>query len=85
LLLAGCSPFKKVYSEEEPGINLSKYHTYHWPDNTATKAGNAGPEWLSGGTQSKIRAAVEEQLGHYGFKPFLISLTPKMATRFGAE
>ena len=68
-LLESCSPFSKVYSEVEPGINLSKYHTYHWLDNTAAKAGNAGPEWLLGSTQGKIRAAVEEQLGRYGLKP----------------
>jgi len=69
LLFENCSPFTKVYSEEEPGINLSKYHTYHWLDNPTVKAGNSGPEWLSGGTQGKIRTSIEEQLGRYGFKP----------------
>lgn len=68
-LSLGCSPFTKVYSEIEPGINLTKYHTYNWLNNTSSKQGNSGPEWLSGSTQQKIRDAVEEQMSHYGFKP----------------
>lgn len=68
-LLQRCTPFTKVYSEEEPGIKLSKYHTYDWLDNTASQKGNSGPEWLSGSTQLKIRAAVEEHMSRYGLKP----------------
>ncbi|HLP95204.1 MAG TPA: DUF4136 domain-containing protein [Saprospiraceae bacterium] len=65
----GCSPFTKVYSEEEPGINLSKYHTFEWLSNQGVKGGNSGPLWLNESTQNKIRAQVEIQLGRYGFKP----------------
>lgn len=68
-ILAACSPFSKVYSEVEPGINLSKYHTYHWLDNSSAKQGNAGPEWLRMATQAKIRVALEAQLSQYGLKP----------------
>ncbi|MFN0216943.1 MAG: DUF4136 domain-containing protein [Saprospiraceae bacterium] len=68
-LLESCSPFTKVYSEEEPGVNLSKYHTFNWLNNAEIKKGNSGPEWVSGSTQSKIRAAVEDQMSRYGFKP----------------
>ncbi len=68
-LLGSCSPFTKVYSEEEPGVKLTQYHTFNWLDNTAIKQGNSGPEWLSTSTQGKIRAAVEVQMGRYGFKP----------------
>ena len=64
-----CSPFTKVYSEEEPGANLYKYHTYNWLDNPETKLGNSGPDWLTAWTQANIRTSVEEQLGRYGFKP----------------
>lgn len=69
LFWAACSPWKKVYSEEEPGANLYKYHTFNWLDNQTTRLGNSGPEWLTAGTQSKIRAATEEQLARFGFKP----------------
>lgn len=67
--MGSCSPFTKVYSEEEPGIKLSKYHTFHWLDNTSTKQGHSGPEWLSLATRDKIRSALEEQLSRYGLKP----------------
>lgn len=67
--LQACSPFTKVYSEEEPGIILSKYHTYNWLDNASAQQGNAGPEWLQIATQTKIRGAVEAQMGQFGFKP----------------
>jgi hypothetical protein len=66
--LNGCSPFTKVYSEEEPGVILSKYHTFNWLDNTTTKKGNNGPEWLTSSTQAKIRSAVEDKMGCYGYK-----------------
>lgn len=69
LFWSSCSPFTKVYSEEEPGVKLSKYHTFNWLDNTATKDGNSGPEWLPLASQAKIRTALEENLAHYGLKP----------------
>lgn len=69
LMLQACSPWTKVYSEEEPGVNLYKYHTFNWLDNPSTKQGNNGAEWLTAGTQAKIRSAFEEQLNRYGFKP----------------
>ena len=28
-----CSPFLKVYAEEEPGVNLYKYTTFSWLNN----------------------------------------------------
>lgn len=65
----GCSPFTKVYSEVEPGVNLSKYHTFDWLRNSEVKNGNSGPIWLQEGVQGKIRTSVEEQIGRYGFKP----------------
>lgn len=67
--LQSCSPFSKVYSEEEPGVNLYRYHTYQWSETKTTKQGNQGPEWLTAGTQSKIRSSVETQLERYGFQP----------------
>lgn len=68
-LLESCSPFTKVYSEEEPGINLYKYHTYNWLDNATTQQGNQGPEGLSVATRDQIRKAVGEQMGKMGFQP----------------
>lgn len=65
----GCSPFTKVYSEEEPGINLSKYHTFDWLRNAEVNNGNSGPLWLSDGVQGKIRTSVESQMSRFGFKP----------------
>ena len=65
----GCSPFTKVYSEEEPGINLYKYHTFNWLSNETAEKGNIGPEWLTSATQEKIRTSVESEMGKYGFKP----------------
>jgi hypothetical protein len=67
--LSSCSPFIRVYSEEEPGVNLSKYHTYQWLDTKTYKQGNSGPVWLSNDTQTKIRTDLETQLSRYGFKP----------------
>ena len=68
LATAGCSPFLKVYSEEEPGVNLYKYTTYSWLNNPGASPGNSGPEWQSQRTHDKIRQSVETQMGRYGFK-----------------
>jgi len=68
-LFAGCSPFEKVYSEEEPGVNLYKYRTYNWSENATNHPGDQGPAWLNASTQTKIRTAIESQMGHYGFEP----------------
>lgn len=68
-LLGSCAPFTKVYSEEEPGVKLTKYHTYQWLVNTTTKQGNSGPAWLTENAQNNIRSAFERQLSRYGFKP----------------
>ena len=69
VLLSGCSPFTKVYSEEEPGVNLGKYHTYDWLRINTAREGYAGPEWLNSAAQEKIRNAVEAQMSRYGYKP----------------
>ncbi len=68
-IFESCSPFARVYSEEEPGVNLYQYHTYNWSDNTGSAQGNQGPEWLNESTQGKIRAGVEAQMSRYGFQP----------------
>ena len=67
-LFESCSPFTKVYSEEEPGVNLYKYHTYNWLDNAAVQQGNQGPEGLTVATRDQVRKAVEEKMGQMGFK-----------------
>lgn len=69
LIAQACSPFTKVYSEEEPGVRLSKYHTFNWLSDAQTQKGNAGTAWLTVGAQAQIRSAVEEQMLRYGFKP----------------
>ena len=68
-VLASCSPWKNVYSVEEPGVDLYQYRTFNWLENPTTRLGNSGPEWLTAATQSKIRAATEEQLARLGFQP----------------
>ena len=68
-LFQSCSPFTKVYSEEEPGVNLYKYHTYNWLDNAETRQGNQGPEGLPAAAHDQIRKAVGEKMGQMGFKP----------------
>ncbi len=65
LTTVSCSPFIKVYSEEEPGVNLYKYHTFNWLDNMKVRDGNSGPEWLSQRAEEKIRSAVEDRMGRY--------------------
>ena len=65
---SACSPFLKVYAEEEPGVNLYQYTTYSWLNTPATGQGNSGPEWQSQHTQGIIRGAVETQMGRFGFK-----------------
>ena len=68
LFIAGsCSPFIKVYAEEEPGVNLYQYSTYGWLENPATAQGNSGPEWQNQHTREKIRTAVEGELQRFGF------------------
>jgi hypothetical protein len=69
MLLFACSPITKVYSEEEPGVNLYKYHTFDWLEGPAAKQGSGGPEWLNPRAENKIRASVEAQLARYGIKP----------------
>lgn len=69
VLISACSPYTKVYSEEEPGINLGKYHTYDWLRTNTAQEGNAGPQWLNTAAQQKIRAEVESHMGTYGYKP----------------
>lgn len=64
-----CSPFSKVYSEEEPGVNLYRYHTYNWADyNSSNHPGDQGPAWLSTSSQRTIRTAVEARMEASGFK-----------------
>ena len=65
LTTVSCSPFIKVYSEEEPGVNLYKYHTFNWLDNMKVRDGNSGPEWLSQRAEEKIRSAVEDRMRRY--------------------
>lgn len=69
LLLSGCSSVTKVYSEEEPGVNLYKYRTFDWLDTKSVKQGNSGPQWLNERAENKIRSSVETQMGRYGLKP----------------
>lgn len=65
---SSCSPFLKVYSEEEPGVNLYKYTTYAWLDTPASEPGLGGSTWQSQRTHEKIRSSVEQQMERYGFK-----------------
>lgn len=69
LLQSGCSSVTKVYSEEEPGVNFYKYHTYKWLDTKYIKKGNSGPAWLDEHAENKIRSSVETQMNRYGYKP----------------
>jgi hypothetical protein len=66
--LASCSPFTKVYSEVEPGVNLYQYRTFNWPDMTADQPSNKGPMWLNATTQQWIKTSVESQMARFGFK-----------------
>ncbi len=66
LLAQGCAPAVRVYSEEEPGVNLYQYSTFDWLDNPVVARGNSGPEWLNKATEDDVRGAVEQQLGRYG-------------------
>ncbi len=69
LLLAACTPFTKVYTEEEPGVNLYKYSTYNWLNMPGMGKGNNGPEWLTKRSEDAIRNTVEGQLRRFGFSP----------------
>jgi hypothetical protein len=68
LTLTSCSPLTKVYSEEEPGVNLYRYHTYNWADAESAHPGDNGPAWLSNNTRRTIRTAVEDRMNAAGFK-----------------
>lgn len=67
MLLFSCTPYTKVYSNEEPGINLYKYTTYQWLDTLNVSKGNSGPEWLTKRTEKIIRESVEQQMQRCGF------------------
>ncbi|MFN4255735.1 MAG: DUF4136 domain-containing protein [Saprospiraceae bacterium] len=69
LLAGSCSPFAKVYAEEEPGVNLYRYRTFGWLDMTNMHVGADRPAWLTSKSEAKIRASVEGQMSRYGFKP----------------
>lgn len=67
MLLSSCSPSTKVYSNEEPGVNLYKYTTYQWLDMPGVTLGNNGPEKLTKDTEKIIRESVDEQMKRCGF------------------
>ncbi|HRI58777.1 MAG TPA: DUF4136 domain-containing protein [Saprospiraceae bacterium] len=69
LIHNSCSSVTKVYSEEEPGINLYKYRTFDWLETKYSKQGNNGPEWLNERAEAKIRSSTEAQMARYGLKP----------------
>ena len=64
---SGCSPFLKIYAEEEPGVNLYKYTTFSWLNNPTSVQGNSGPLWQNQRNHEKIRSSVEAQLQGFGF------------------
>ena len=69
LSATSCNPFTKIASEEEPGINWGTYKTYDWLNNKWVHMGNGNPEWLTPGTEVKIRQAFEAQMKQRGFTP----------------
>lgn len=70
IAFSGCSPLIKVYSEEEPGVKLSKYYTYDW-DKTDNFVEAESIEYpLSDRASDKIRSATDAQMKRYGFQRF---------------
>ncbi len=67
ILFTACKPFTKVYTEEEPGVNLYKYSTYNWLNTPGMGKGNNGPEWLTKSSENAICNTVEGQLRRFGF------------------
>lgn len=64
----GCSPFTKVYSEEEPGVNLHQYYSYKWLPNNGALPGDPIQYKVGDDVESKIRSAVDIQMQHCGYK-----------------
>lgn len=62
-----CSPLLRVYSEEEPGVNLRRFRTYEWLDNASLEKDDI-PVLLSAGTEHAIRAATDGQMTARGYK-----------------
>lgn len=65
--LFSCSSAVKIYSEEEPGINMRKYRTYDWLDNLQIEKDNVASV-SDRQIEEKIRTSVNAQLERFGYK-----------------
>lgn len=79
LLAGGCSPFSKVYSEEEPGVNLRKYRTYEWLDIMSVEKDNI-PAIPNKKVDETIRTGVDANMTTLGYK--LVKVDPDLRIHY---
>jgi Domain of unknown function (DUF4136) len=66
-IFSSCSPTYKITSQEEPGVNMYRYSTFNWIENTKIEQSRASIP-LPNSIDSTIRLAVGKQLLYRGFK-----------------
>jgi hypothetical protein len=66
--LGGCSPFTRIYAEEEPGANLFQYYSYKWLPNNGVLPGDSPQFRVSDVVERKIRSAVDAHMGRCGYR-----------------
>jgi hypothetical protein len=68
LFWSACSPFTKVYAEEEPGANLYQYYSYKWLPNNGVLPGDPVQYRVSEQVERNIRDAVDAQMAMRGYR-----------------
>jgi hypothetical protein len=68
VIMAGCSPQIKVYSDMDPDYDLWTYKTFDWGEKVSIEAGR-NPLRYNELNDKRIKAAVLEQLQSRGFVP----------------
>lgn len=66
LIIGGCSPQIRVYSDYDPQYNLGKYATFNWQQKTNIESGN-NPLYYNELNDKRIKAAVQEELTSKGY------------------
>lgn len=67
-LSVACSPFTKIYAEEEPGANLYQYYSYKWLPNNGILPGDPAQYRVSEQVERNIRDAVDAQMALRGYR-----------------
>lgn len=67
LLMTGCSPEIRVYSDYDPGYELYNYATFTWLKEKSIELGN-NPLYYNELNDKRIKSAITEQLTKKGYR-----------------